>query len=164
MLLRRTTTLAGLPVLKNWIDQDLGGLTLTPGVYRFDSTAQLAGTLTLDMLGDPNALFVFQIGSALTTAPGASVVFTGGSHDANVFWQMGSSATLDVGTSFQGSIVANDSISLEHSASMFGSAVALNGAVTLINNHINAVPEPSTWLAGLSALGMLGWFGYRKQK
>lgn len=74
--------------------QDLGGLTLTPGVYSFASSAQLTGTLRLNAQGDPNAVFLSQIGSTLTTASGSSVVFTNGGQGDSVFWQVGSSATL----------------------------------------------------------------------
>src|ERR1700687_5997491 len=72
--------------------QDLGGLTLTAGVYCFSSSAQLTGTLTLNAQGDPNAVFLFQIGSTLTTASNSSVVVINGGQDENVFWQVGRSA------------------------------------------------------------------------
>ena len=80
---------------------ELGGLTLTPGVHCFSSaSAQLTGTLTLDAQGDPNAIFLFKIGSTLTTATGSSIVFTNGGRGTGVFWQVGSSATLGTTTSF----------------------------------------------------------------
>ena len=79
---------------------DLGGLTLGPGVNCFASSAFLTGTLTLDAQGDPNAVFIFQIGSTLITAPNSSVVVINGGNGCNVFFQVGSSATLDTGTSF----------------------------------------------------------------
>lgn len=91
---------------------DLGGLTLVPGVYRFSSSAQLTGTLTLDAQGDANAQFIFQIGSTLTTASNSSVVVINGGQDCNVFWQVGSSATIGTGTAFVGNILALTSISL----------------------------------------------------
>ena len=110
---------------------DLGTLVLTPGVYHFNTSAQLTGTLTLDTLGDPHALFVFQIGSTLTTSVGSSVVVLGGPDD-NIFWQVGSSATIGVGTAFVGNIVALTSITLETGATLTsGRALARNGAVTL---------------------------------
>jgi type VI secretion system secreted protein VgrG len=128
--------LAALVPTANLTGQDLGGLTLTPGVYRFDSSAQLTGTLRLNDFTDPNARFVFQIASTLTTASASSVVFTGGP-DANVFWQVGSSATLGTTTAFEGNILALTSISLNTGARIgCGSALARNGAVTLDTNFI----------------------------
>ncbi len=144
---------AGLPVTQNLTGQNLGGLTLTPGVYFFSSSAQLTGILTLNNLGNPDALFVFQIGSTLTTASAASVVtINGGSMPGcNVFWQVGSSATLGTTTDFEGHILALTSITLNNGASILdGSALAINGAVTLDSNEITnctdavAVPEPAT--------------------
>ena len=162
---------AGLAPTQNLTGQDLGGLTLTPGVYFFSSSAQLTGTLTLNDLGNSNAQFVFQIGSTLTTASNASVVTinSGGSTPGcNVIWQVGSSATLGTSTAFEGHILANTSITMNTGATMLdGSALAINGAVTLDSNTITncpevaAVPEPAiTTLAllggtvlGLTALG-----------
>jgi type VI secretion system secreted protein VgrG len=128
--------LAALVPTTNLTGLDLGGLTLTPGVYRFNSAAQLTGTLRLDNSGNPNGVFVFQIGSTLTTASGSSVIFTG-AQDANVFWQVGSSATLGTTTAFEGNILALTSITLNTRASILcGSALARNGAVTLDTNFI----------------------------
>ena len=128
--------LAGLVPTTNLTGLDLGGLTLTPGVYHFDSSAQLTGTLHLDDSANPNARFVFQIGSTLTTASASSVVLTGGPDD-NVFWQVGSSATLGTSTAFEGNILALTSITLNTDASIgCGSALARNGAVTLDTNFI----------------------------
>ncbi len=107
--------LAGLPVTTDMSGLDLGGgRTLTPGVYFFSSSAQLTGSLFLDFLGNPNSAFVFQIGSALTTASGSSVSEIGGGPGANVFWQIVSSATLGTGTQFAGTIIANQSVHAEH--------------------------------------------------
>src|SRR6185503_505367 len=78
---------------------DLGSLTLTPGVYCFDASAQLTGTLNLNAAGDPNAVFVFLIGSTLTTASNSAVILSGGS-PCGVYFQVGSSATLGTGTQF----------------------------------------------------------------
>jgi len=159
-------TLAGMAPTTNLTGQDLGGLTLTPGVYRFDSSAQLTGALTLNALGNPNALFVFQIGSALTTASASSVLMTNGADDCNVYWQVGSSATLGTTTAFQGSILAQTSITLDTGATMQdGRALAQNGAVTLDSNlitvpdcHSNLVPEPQSialfFGGGLPFLGL----------
>jgi hypothetical protein len=112
-----TTAYNGLAALPHTIDMsgvDLGGHTLTPGVYFFSSSAQLTGSLFLNFLGNANSRFVFQIGSALTTASGASVSEINGGPGDNVFWQVGSSATLGTGTAFQGSILANQSITAYH--------------------------------------------------
>ncbi|MGO8747641.1 MAG: ice-binding family protein [Thermoguttaceae bacterium] len=160
---------AGLAPTQDLTGTDLGGLTLTPGVYFFSSSAQLTGTLTLNDLGDPNALFVFQIGSTLTTAPGSSVVtINGGSMPgSNVFWQVGSSATLDADTSFEGNILALTSITLTTGATILdGRALARNGAVTLEGNTINApVPEPSSLVifSGLGAMGLIAAWRRRKR-
>jgi hypothetical protein len=115
---------------------DLGGRTLVAGVYCFASSAQLTGTLTLDAQGNPNAVFIFQIGSTLTTASNASVVLINGGLACNVSWQVGSSATLGTGTAFQGNILALTSITLVTGASLTGRALARNGAVTLDTNAI----------------------------
>jgi hypothetical protein len=128
----RTATLTGL---------DLGGLTLTPGVYFFATSAQLTGALTLDFQGNPDALFIFQIGSTLTTASNSSVVMINGGvgllEGCEVYWQVGSSATLGTTTSFVGNIVALTSISLNTGANIVsGRALARNGAVTLDTNVI----------------------------
>ena len=129
--------LAGQSVTSNLTGQDLGGLALTPGVYFFSSSAQLTGTLTLNAQNDPNALFVFQIGSALTTASNSVVnVINGGANDG-VFWQVGSSATLGTSTLFAGNILANTAITLDTSANILcGRAIALNAAVTMDTNTI----------------------------
>lgn len=113
---------------------DLGERTLTPGAYGFTSSAQLTGALTLDAKGDPNAQFVFEIAEGLTTAPASSVVLVNGASPCNVFWQVGSSATLDTTTAFQGNLMALTSISLNNGASVIGRVLARNGQVSLINN------------------------------
>jgi type VI secretion system secreted protein VgrG len=110
---------------------DLGGLTLLPGAYCFSTSAQLTGTLTLDAQGDPNAVFLFQIGSSLTTASNAVVDLINGGSSCNVFWQVGSSATLGTSTAFAGSILALTSITSNTSVSLSGQLLARNGAVTL---------------------------------
>jgi hypothetical protein len=160
MSLSPTATLTG---------KDLGNMVLTPGVYFFASSAQLTGKLTLNNLGNPNAVFVFQIGSTLTTASGSSVVFTS-SLDKNVFWQVGSSATLGTTTKFEGNILAFTSITLNNGASIgCGSALARNGAVTLNNNVIgggckggSTVPEPGTM--GLLGTGLAILAGAARQR
>ena len=130
--------IAATPCTVDLTGQNLGGLTLTPGVYCFSSSAQLTGALILDALGNPDALFLFKIGSSLTTASGSSVtVINGGSPCDNVFWQVGSSATLGTGTSFAGDILALTSITLTTGASTTGRTLARNGAVTLDTNNVN---------------------------
>jgi len=119
--------------------QNLGGLTLTPGVYCYSSSAQLTGALTLDALGNANALFLFKIGSTLTTASNSSVtvINNGGNSCNKAYWQVGSSATLGTGTSFAGDILALTSITLTTGANTNGRALARNGAVTLDTNNVN---------------------------
>lgn len=118
--------------------QDLGGMTLVPAVYCFSSSAQLTGALTLDAGGNSAAVWVFQIGSTLTTASNASVLLTNGADPCNVYWQVGSSATLGTGTEFAGNILALTSITLTTGANLTGRALARNGAVTLDTNTVNA--------------------------
>ena len=136
--------LAGMAFNGNLTGQDLGGLTLTSGVYRFDSSAQLTGSLTLDAQGKDDAFWVFQIGSTLTTASSASVqVIHFGSHggsDDGVFWQVGSSATLGTTTAFEGNILALASITLNNNATILnGRALALTAAVTMDTNTVSNV-------------------------
>ncbi len=133
--------LDGQPCNVDLTGTDLGGMTLTPGVYCFDTSAQLTGALVLDALGNPNAVWVFQTGSTLTTASSSSVDVINGGQAVNVFWQIGSSATLGTGTQFKGNILADASITLNTSASLIGRALALNGAVTL---DTNGSPFPIT--------------------
>ena len=125
------------PVTQNLTGKDLGGLTLVPGVYSFSSSAQLTGALTLDAGGNSAAVWVFQIGSTLTTASGSSVVLINGAAPCNVFWQVGSSATLGTTTSFVGNIFALTSITLTTHASVAGRALAQNGAVTMDSNTVS---------------------------
>lgn len=115
---------------------DLGGLTLTAGVYFFSSSAQLTGTLILDAQGDPNAVFIFQIGSTLTTASDSEVQLINGARFCRVFWQVGSSATLGTTTRFAGHILALVSITVNTGATIEGQLLARNGAVTLDTNTI----------------------------
>ena len=131
--------IASTPCTVDLTGQDLGGLTLTPGVYCYSSTAQLTGTLTLNALGNPSALFLFKIGSALTTASGSSVtvINNGGSSCNKAYWQVGSSATIGTGSSFAGDILALSSITFTTGSNSSGRALARNGAVTLDTNNIN---------------------------
>ena len=110
MSLTAYNDLAGQACDTNLTGQDLGGKTLTPGVYCFNTSAQLTGDLVLDAQGNPAAVWIFQMGSTLTTASNASVVVINGGSSCNVFWQVGSSATLGTGTAFKGNILALASI------------------------------------------------------
>jgi len=138
--------LAGQPCGKDLSGTDLGGLTLTPGVYCFSAAAQLTGTLTLDAKGNSDAAWVFQIGTSLTTASNSAVVLIDGAQQCKVFWQVGSSATLGTGTNLSGSVLALASITLTTDAKLTGRALAQTGAVTLDSNPVSiaacAVPPP----------------------
>jgi uncharacterized protein with beta-barrel porin domain len=130
-------TLAARPTTANLTGQNLGGLVLTPGVYSFASAAQLTGALTLNGLGNPNAVFIFNIGSTLTTSSASVVSLVNGAQGGNVFWRVGSSATLGTTSSFTGDILANTSITLNTGATITcGAALARTGAVTLDTNTI----------------------------
>ena len=128
--------LAGTTCNTDLTGQDLGGLTLIPGVYCFATSAQLTGTLTLNAQGNPNAVFLFKIGSTLTTASASSVSLINGASNCGVFWQIGSSATLGTNTVLAGSVVALTSITLNTGASVTGRVLARNGAVTLDTNSV----------------------------
>ncbi|MEV5533785.1 ice-binding family protein [Streptomyces prunicolor] len=116
---------------------ELGGRTLDPGVYKAPISAGITGTLTLDAHGDPNAVWVFQIGSTLTTASGSNVSLVNGASPCNVYWQIGSSATLGTNSMFVGTIMAQESITVTTGTTIAGRALARTGAVTLDNNTIN---------------------------
>jgi type VI secretion system secreted protein VgrG len=181
-------TLQGLSYTADLTGQDLGGMNLTPGVYHFSSSAQLTGLLTLNTQGDPNALFVFQIGSTLTTASNSRVNITNLGLNATcgtnsgLFWQIGSSATIGTGSVFAGNILALTSVTLNTGASIdYGRALARNGAVTLDSNRIDAsdldggfclpgggspvitpVPEAGTY--GLVGSGVLLFVAWRRRR
>jgi type VI secretion system secreted protein VgrG len=114
---------------------ELGGSTLLPGVYR-SGTFGITGTLTLDTQGDPHAVFIFQMASTLTTASNSNVVVLGGGTACNVFWQVGSSATLGTGSHLIGSVLASASITATTGATIVGRLLAGTAAVTLDNNTI----------------------------
>lgn len=132
-------TLAGLPCPPaNAIVANLGGTTKPAGVYCTASGIGVTGTLTLDGGGDPNATFVFQAGTSLTTA--GNIVLIGGAQARNVYWQVGSSATLGTASQWQGNILALTSITLVDTATLFGRALARNGAVTLGTSNTITLP------------------------
>lgn len=137
---------------------DLVGLTLTSGVYNDASSLFLSGTLTLDAQGNPDAVWIFQAGSTLITASDSLVNLINGAMACNVFWQVGSSATLGTNSDFAGTILALTSISLTTGATVEGRALARNGAVTMDTNSFTLpdcsgdsgtapVPEPAAWLS-----------------
>lgn len=128
------------------VSANLNGQTLAPGVYQGASGLALTGTLTLDAQNNPSAVFIFQAASTLVTASNSTVILTGGAQACNVFWQVGSSATLGTGSSFVGSVLALTSISVETGASVSGRVLARNGAVSLDDNSIT-VPTCNTTTA-----------------
>ena len=122
-----TTELTGVP---------LTGLTLGPGVYKFATAAALAGNVTLDAAGDPNVQFIFQVGTALGTGVGSRVLLVNGAKACNVFWCVGSSATISTANEFNGVVIAYAGITVGTSTTEVGGFYALNAAVTLLTNAI----------------------------
>jgi uncharacterized protein (TIGR03437 family) len=136
-------TVAPVPVAGN-----LGGQTLAPGLYKSTSSLAISsGDLTLDAQGDANAVFIFQMASTLTTTSGRQVILAGGAQAANIFWQVGSSATLGTNSVFKGTIMALQSISLTTGARLDGRALAEIAAVTLQSNvvtkPVSSTPQPT---------------------
>jgi len=124
------------------VSGNLGGLTLPPGLYKSTSSLAISsGDLTLDAQGDPNAVFIFQMASTLTATSGRKVILSGGAKSTNVFWQVGSSATLGTTSAFKGTIMADQSITLATGATLNGRALARVGAVTLAGNAV-VMPTP----------------------
>jgi type VI secretion system secreted protein VgrG len=153
--------LGALPVSNNLTGENLGGLTLTPGVYDFSSSAQLTGNLILNFEGNPNAMFVFQIESTLTTASGSSVSVINGNATDAIYWAVGSSATLGTSTDFAGNIIALDSITLTTGAEILcGRAIALTGAVTMDTNTVSdSCASGGDYGSGRSDFGSDGFAG-----
>ena len=148
------TEAANAPTTSDITGIDLGGMNLTPGVYKFDSSAQLTGPLTLS----GNGIFIFQIGSALTTASNATVLLINGAQPCGVFWQVGSSATLGSATHFQGNLMALTSITMVTGANILaGRALARNGALTLDSNDIT--PPVGACTVGTGGSGGTGGGG-----
>jgi len=148
------------------ISGDLAGRTLVGGVYTSASSLGLSGALTLDAQGNPDAVFIFQAGSTLIVGSGSQVNLIGGAQACNVFWQVGSSATIGTGSSFVGSIMALTSVTMTTGATLQGRALARNGAVTLDTNTITspvcasgASTTTTTTSTTTSAPGTLGSTG-----
>jgi hypothetical protein len=143
---------------------ELGNLTLVGGVYAGPSKAALSltGPLTLDGGGDPNSVFIFQTDSTLTTASASSVNLINGAQECNVFWLIGSSATLGTNSSFVGTILALTSITVTTNVTVHGRALARNGAVTLDSDVFTlptcnlSVPSTTTTLGGTTTTGLGG--------
>jgi Ice-binding-like len=164
----QTPTVTGVSSLSNQ--------TLTPGVYNAGSSLGVNGTVTLDGQGNQNAVFIFQMSSTLTTASASSINLINGAQACNVFWQVGSSATLGTGSTFAGSILALASITVTTGDTVAGSLLARNGAVTLDSDTITAPmcsqtvasplvsPVGGAAAAGISGLAGLGWFLVRRRK
>jgi len=111
---------------------NLGGLTLAPGLYKSTSGLEISsGDLTLDAQGNASAVFIFQMASTLNVAAGLHVILAGGAKASNVFWQVGTSATLDTNSTFIGTIMADQAVSLNTGATLDGRALARIAAVTL---------------------------------
>ena len=172
---------AGRPVLIDFgvVDNQLGGQTLFPGVYRFGhaATANLAGTLTLDAHGDPDPVWIFQATSDLITASDSTVALINGATSCDVFWQVSSSATIGTYSDFVGNIMADQSIALQAYATLEGSALARIAAVTLDHNTITRedctasdgddgggtpVPDPGSTLLLLSS-GLATLLAFRRR-
>ena len=115
---------------------DLGGQVLAPGVYTTGANIGISGKLTLDAKGDPNAVFIFRAGSNLTTSSASSMSMTNGGSQCNVYWLVGSSATLGANSTFLGTVLSSSNITAETGATIFGRLLALKGATVLDNNLI----------------------------
>jgi hypothetical protein len=152
--MKAATGLAAMPSNANLTGIELGGMTLSPGVYTFDSTAALTGTLTLDAQGQNNAFWVFQIGTALTTAAGSSVTVTdfgtNGGSDIGIFWNVGSAITIGADNQIEGNYLAATSITIGNGTHGNGRALALT-TIALDNNQINSMGAPNSgdWTGGL---------------
>src|SRR5690606_99836 len=125
------------------VSGDLGGMTLAPGIYKSTSTLLIqSGSLTLDAQGNPNAVWIFQVASDFTTVGGAggSILLSGGAQAKNIYWQIGSSATIGDFTSFKGNVLALTSITMNSGATAEGRMLARNGAVVLTSTNIISKP------------------------
>jgi hypothetical protein len=166
--LGRTPTVTGL--------SSIGNQALGPGVYNAPSSLGVNGVLTLDGEGDTGSVFIFQIGSALTTASASTVVPENGAQACDVFWEVGSSATLGTGSAFLGNILALTSITVTTGDTISGRALARNGAVTLDDDTITvppscpdipipvAAPPIAAGAAGIAGLAWGSWFVARRKR
>ncbi len=132
---------------------ELNGLTLESGVYNEPSSLSINGTVTLDGLNDPSAVWIFQMGSTFTMGANSNVVLINGAQASNVFWQVGSSATIGADADFAGTMMAQTSISLGAGANVDGRLLAQNGAVALVSNTV-AIPEPNIALLSMTGLAI----------
>jgi len=144
---------AGEPFSADLSGQNVGTRTLTAGTYRYSAAAGFSGALTLNAQGDPNARWIFQIGTALTTASNASVLLTNGASPCNVYWQVGSSAVLGTNTTFVGTIMADQSVTAQTGATVNGRALARIAAVNL---DANTFVDPGCARGGTTTQGTPG--------
>jgi len=140
----------GGPSVGTALTADIGGQPpFPPGIYRATTSLGITGNVTLDGSTNPNGVWIFKVGSALTTAaggagqpPASQVILIGGAQAHNVFWVIGSSATLGTNSVFEGTIMALSSITLTTGARLDGRALARNGAIDLDSNPVNVPPCP----------------------
>ena len=132
------TATAGRPGGANlWSGSNIGGITMYPGLYKDSGNLSVSsGNLTLDGLGNPNAVFIFQVSGNLLATSGRQVILSGGAQAANVFWQVAGYCSLGTTVSFVGTIMAYTSVTLDTGATLNGRALAENGDVTLLTNNI----------------------------
>ena len=123
---------AGRTVAPVTVAGNIGGQTLVPGLYKSTSSLAISsGNLTLDAQGNANGVWIFQIASTLTTTPGRQVILANGANAANIFWQVGSSATIGTTSVFEGNILAAESITMATGSTLSGRALAIGGAVSI---------------------------------